>query len=229
MRRYLIDSIENMRDIGGYPVNTGYIKYGRIIRSNLPDKIKSKDVEKLRQMGIESVIDLRTEEELRNKPSVFEKSKGFNVHHIEMIGGREIPDSCEGVPISYLNMLEGKENIKRIFDIIAEEEKGIIYFCNAGKDRTGVITSLILMTLGVDKKDIIADYILTGIYMKDMLDNYIKASNNDRIKEIIFPKIDYMERFLDEFEYKYNSIENYLNEIGIDNEKILKIRHKYIN
>ena len=41
------------------------------------------------------------------------------------------------------------------------EDQALVYHCAAGKDRTGIISILILMALGVDDKTIAEDYLLT--------------------------------------------------------------------
>lgn len=228
MRRYFINSIENMRDIGGYLVENKKLPYGKIIRSNLPNKMTKIDLENLKKMGIKTIIDLRSEEEVKKAESVFENNQCFKLLHYKMNGGGNIPSTCNEVPISYMKMLEGKDVIYNIFKVLAEEEKGILYFCNAGKDRTGVVTALILMTLGVDKKDIIADYTLSNAYLRDTLKEFEEKSNNKEIKEIITPKMEYMEQFLNYFDEKYKTIDNYLQQIGITNEEINKIKSKYL-
>lgn len=228
MRRYFIKSIENMRDIGGYLVENRRLPYGKIIRSNLPDKITKNDLDNLERMGVKTVIDLRSEDEIKKAASVFEGNQCFKLLHYQMNGGGNIPNTSKDVPISYMKMLEGKEEIYKIFKVLAEEEKGVLYFCNAGKDRTGVVTALILMTLGVDKKDIIADYTLSNVYIMDSLREFEKNSTNKNIKEIITPKMEYMEEFLNYFDEKYKTIDNYLHEIGITEEEINKIKNKYL-
>lgn len=225
MKRYLEKSIENMRDIGGYICeNNLKIRYSCLIRSNLPNNISTDDIRFLKNLNIKDVIDLRSLEEVKNKPSVFENNKDFNVFHIEIIGGREIPESSEKVPISYINMLEQKDKIKEIFEILKTKEK-ILYFCNAGKDRTGVITTLILQTLGANKKDIINDYILTKKYMENSLKKY---TTDKELLNIIIPKEIYMEKYLEYFEEKYQTIENYLKLIGIKLDDIELIRKKFL-
>lgn len=225
MRRYFNSSIENMRDLGGYSVEGKKLIYGKIIRSNLPNKMTEDDLNNLEKMGIKTIIDLRSEEEISKAESVFEKNQCFKLLHYKINGGGKVPNTCEGVPVSYMEMLKGKESIYKIFKTLAEEEKGVLYFCNAGKDRTGVVTALILMTLGVDKKDIIADYTLSNVYLKDVLEKY---GENKEIKEIITPKMEYMEQFLNYFDKEYTTINNYLNKIGITEEEINKIRNKYL-
>lgn len=228
MRRYFIKSIENMRDIGGYLAGNKEISYGKIIRSNFPDNITEEDMKELKKIGIKTVIDLRSEKEFKKKKSVFEDNKDFKLFHYSIYGDGKIPNSSKEVSNSYMEMLKGKNIIYKIFKTMVEETGGILYFCNAGKDRTGVITALIMMILGVDRKDIIADYTLSNVYMLEKLRDFETKSDNKEIKEIITPKIEYMEQFLEKFNQKYKSIDKYLAEIGIDNEDINKMKNKYL-
>ncbi len=226
MIRYLQNSIENMRDIGGYKNNEGgIIKLGKLIRSNLPINLSNKDISIINKMGINTIIDLRSYEEIKTRKSIFEGNKDFNIYHIGMNIGKDIPEKEEFVSKSYIEMLTLQKEIKKIFEILSKSDR-IIYFCNAGKDRTGVITALILKLLGVSEKDIIDDYMYTKVFMKEILKKY--ANNNTKILNIITPKRIYMEKFLEEFENLYGSIEKYLSLIGIEENIIKNIKQKFI-
>lgn len=226
MIRYLQNSIENMRDIGGYKNNEGgVVKSGKLIRSNLPINLSNKDISIINKMGINTIIDLRSYEEIKTRKSIFEGNKDFNIYHIGMNIGKDIPEKEEFVSKSYIEMLTLQKEIKKIFEILSKSDR-IIYFCNAGKDRTGVITALILKLLGVSEKDIIDDYMYTKVFMKEILKKY--ANNNTKILNIITPKRIYMEKFLEEFENLYGSIEKYLSLIGIEENIIKNIKQKFI-
>lgn len=226
MIRYLQNSIENMRDIGGYKNNEGgVVKSGKLIRSNLPINLSNKDISIINKMRINTIIDLRSYEEIKTRKSIFEGNKNFNIYHIGMNIGKNIPEEEEFVSKSYIEMLTLQKEIKKIFEILSKSDR-IIYFCNAGKDRTGVITALILKLLGVSEKDIIDDYMYTKIFMKEILKEY--ANNNTKILNIITPKRIYMEKFLEEFENLYGSIEKYLSLIGIEENIIKNIKQKFI-
>ena len=54
------------------------------------------------------------------------------------------------------------------------------------KDRTGVVTALILKLLDVSENNIIEDYVFTGQFMKTNLIKF--ANSNNRILNIITPK-----------------------------------------
>ena len=94
MVRYLKDSIDNMRDIGGYQSDLGNkVKLKRLIRSNLPQNLSSKDISFLNKMGINAVIDLRSQEEIENRKSIFEDNENFQVYHIGIDIGKDFPES----------------------------------------------------------------------------------------------------------------------------------------
>lgn len=228
MIRYLEASIENMRDIGGYRVSYGNISYQKLIRSNLPNKLSKDDVFFIKQLGVTSIIDLRTEEEYLHRVSDFENHSNFQLYHCPLNVGKDVPQSANDVPLSYLEILEDKENILKILTVFANEENGVLYFCNAGKDRTGVITALIMMILGADESDIIADYLLTKDYMKDILQAFINQSERD-IGDIIIPQAEYMEKFLSGFKMKYGTITNYLQYIGFSVSDKVKLRNALVS
>ena len=192
---------ENVRDIAENISNFTQ----KIIRSNLPTDLTEEDFEYLKEIGIKNVIDLRTKEEYNNKISSFENRKDFNLFHCEMLGGNTIPASVNDVPYSYLKMLETKE-IRYIFDLIDKGEN-ILFFCSAGKDRTGVISILILMYFKVQYDIIHSDYLKTLSYMDKLLQD---RTFSDEIVDIITPKKEYIDKFMELFKDKYISIDNYL-------------------
>ena len=191
----------NMRDIAENIPNCTK----KIIRSNLPTDLTEEDFEYLKEIGIKNVIDLRSKEEYNNKVSSFENRKDFNLFHCEIFGGNTIPNSIADVPHSYLNMLETKE-IKYIFDLIDRGEN-ILFFCSAGKDRTGVIAILILMYLEVPYDLICADYLKTLPYINKLLRD---TNFSEEIINIITPKKEYVDKFMELFKDKYISKDDYL-------------------
>lgn len=224
--RYFKDSIENMRDIGGYECNSGKrIKLGRLIRSNLPQYLPDNDICIISKMGIKNIIDLRSLEEIKTKKSVFEDNKEFKVYHIGIDIGKDVPEAEELVSKSYIEMLTLQKKMKIIFEILGNNDS-VLYFCNAGKDRSGVVTALILKLLGVSEKNIVDDYMATKKFMKEPLKKY--AAYNTKILNIITPQRFYMENFLKEFEHKYGNIEQYLSLIGIRENVIKNIKEKFI-
>ena len=51
---------------------------------------------------------------------------------------------------------------KAMFAEIQQHHTPLYFHCTAGKDRTGVAAALILLTLGVSRQDVLADYMRTN-------------------------------------------------------------------
>ena len=61
-----------------------------------------------------------------------------------------------------------------IIQTILEAESNVLYFCGAGKDRTGVVSAIILKKLGFDDQTIVDDYMKTKETLLDFLTAYVK-------------------------------------------------------
>ena len=112
--------------------------------------------------------------------------------------------------------------------VFANSEGGVLYYCTAGKDRTGVISALLLLLAGASKSDILADYEISQEYLCNIL-KLICENNKDIDINIVTPKAEHMEKFLDMFHKKYNTIEEYLFQIGLSNDEIANLKNKLIN
>ena len=229
MRRFFVDKVPNMRDIGGYSVeNNKIVKFGKIIRSNLITDLDIEDIKEIKKMKFTTIIDLRSNEELEKKKGIFVENPDFKYKHIAINGNGRLPKNEDEIIETYMEMLEGKQQIKEIFEILSEENYGIIYYCNAGKDRTGVITALILKLLGVNNQDIVVDYIASSIFLEKELKDFAKEMNTKEILKIITQKPKTMFDLLNNIQEQYNSIETYIKSCGIREEQIKIIKEKYI-
>ena len=226
MKRFFIDKIENMRDIGGYRLRENKIvRENLLIRSNVPITLENEELNKLKQMNITTIVDLRNDDEIKKKNSIFMKDQSFSYNHIKIKGDGILPKEKNAVLDSYIEMLEGKEQIKSLFTILNEAKTGIIYYCNAGKDRTGVVTALILSLLGVDREQIVQDYLASGVFLKDMLQSYSKGQKD--LFDIINPRSETMYGLLDYIDKKYSNVEGYLQDCGLSTEILNSIKYKY--
>ena len=224
--RYFEDTMNNMRDIGGRVNNLGYsIVTKKIIRSELPNKLNCEQINYLLKMNVNNIIDLRSDEEILKRPNILNK-KHFHYYHFPLGDGR-LPKNFDDVYISYLEMLNEKESIRKIFELIASSDNGTLYHCTAGKDRTGIITMLILKCLDVKDEDIIEDYVVSGQFLKNDLQEFAKKYDDD-ITNIIMPKNKTMERILKYINIECNGINQVLNSCGVSNDIINKIKQKYV-
>ena len=60
------------------------------------------------------------------------------------------------------------KNMSEVLKVLAEAESGVLFHCTAGKDRTGVVSAIILMLCGVERETIVRDYVVSREYNRTM-------------------------------------------------------------
>lgn len=133
---------------------------------------------------------MRSEEEVVKKTCSLKEIEGFRYFHLPVTGGGDIPKSIEHLYMIYQQMVDEK-----IINTIMNAESNVIYFCTAGKDRTGVVSAIILKRLGFSDEVIIDDYMKSKDNLMDMLTAYVGAHPEVDI-EIIVPHRENIEQLL---------------------------------
>jgi protein-tyrosine phosphatase len=166
----------NFRDLGGYPAANGmHVRWGKIYRSGATAMLSNRDVALVSGLGIKSMIDLRSTEELGLAPTRLRGVGGAryisNDYPMMPLLNRSAAaatnQAANATPapngyVSYLTMLAPQ--YRAIFDELLAARGAVSYNCAAGQDRTGVATALVLSALGVPRATILADYHLSTQY-----------------------------------------------------------------
>lgn len=224
----LLDFTYNTRDIGGYSAAEGkVIKYSAFWRSDLPNEITDCDVAAMLSMGMTDVIDLRSYEEVKSQPCALAAVNGLNYRHCALAGNGRVPDTPDGVAASYIEIADGHTVMCEVMRGIAMSKGGVVCHCTAGKDRTGVITAILMMLVGVSDEDISENYMQSKPNLRGLIDALCR-SYSDLDKDVITPKQCYIEEFLELFRHKYESAENYMRMIGLKESEIELIVNKLI-
>lgn len=169
-RRVALDGPVNFRDLGGYTTGDGRrVAWRRLYRSDSLHHLVAADGPLLHERGIATAIDFRAGDEL-DRIGIGHLGE-LDIRHVHLPTvdqvlhavrppDREMPKSAAEV---YLHMLRGGAvAYAAALRTIAEAEVlPAVYFCMAGKDRTGVFSAIVLGLLGVSDDDIVADYVLT--------------------------------------------------------------------
>ncbi len=177
---------------------TDSLKY---IRSDVPDKISDSEIQWLLDNNITTVIDLRDENERKQKKCSLIDNNSFDYFCMPVTGGNTIPESPDSVPKSYVKMIDS--NMNRIIETILHADTNVIYFCNAGKDRTGVVSAVLLYILGYDREYIINDYMQSAKNLREMLEDF--SSQHPELKEIITPQRRYIKECISWLENNYDN------------------------
>jgi hypothetical protein len=132
------------------------------------------------------VVDLRTRDEVA-KGRLAALSGEVSWYHLPMLDAlppREAYEAWVGsanVAQQYLAMVEsGAETIAAFLDLVCDPAAyPLVFHCFAGKDRTGILTALVLGLLGVADEDISADYALSRAAMHRLLEWLRSQSESD--------------------------------------------------
>jgi protein-tyrosine phosphatase len=169
-RRSLLDGASNFRDLGGYPtVDNRVVCNGMVFRSGALHALTDADHDRLRALGVRVAVDLRPPEEQAAEPT---NAPFLRIVPVPLMRGERTSDrSALANGEGYLRdryteiLLDRAPDIGTIFRWLARED-GLpaVIHCAAGKDRTGVVSALLLLALGVEEPAVLDDYELTSEY-----------------------------------------------------------------
>lgn len=169
---------------------TGTLRY---IRSDFPANLTDEEIAWLLSNNIVTIVDLRSDEEIAQKPCRLNGQNGFAYFHLPVTGGGATPNSREQVHVAYRQMIDGQ--MDRIVETIMNAKSNVMYFCTAGKDRTGVVSAIILKKLGFSDETIVDDYMKSKDNLMDMLAEYSRSHPETDI-DIIVPHKENIEELL---------------------------------
>lgn len=165
----------------------------RFIRSDVPTIVTEEEAIWLIDHNITTIIDLRTEVERNRKMCPLSTDKRFQYCCMSVTGGDRVPDSADEVSKSYIQMVDDK--LRETIRFMETVPSNMLYFCNAGKDRTGVVSAILLRNAGATEEYIVDDYMKSKDNLQEMLDAY--ALQNPEIDiNVITPNEKYIKEFL---------------------------------
>ena len=176
-------------------LNTRFVPHlPQFIRSDLPWRLTEEDKQWLLDHNFKTAIDLRTEEEYSKWKSDFEDDDRFTILHMPLTLKEYITKDIDSMARNYKAMLD--DNLKAVLDYLCISKENIIYFCYTGKDRTGVVTAMLLKRCGYSNEEIINDYMKSKDNMEQYIIDYCKR-NPENVLEVCIPNIKFIQGVLD--------------------------------
>lgn len=229
--RLPMEKAYNVRELGGYAAKKGSITmHHQFLRSENLTDITKEDKEFLIEYGLSAIIDLRGREEALIYPNPFRGDDRVNYINCPLITDgildlRKVKEVGFDPGEFYVKLVEYKEMIYNIFRFILQNIDGCILFhCQAGKDRTGVLAMILMGLAGVAKEDIIANYEVTYTYLREN----VTLRLDDGLEELEFSKPQWIERAYDHILEHYGSFKVYLMAVGLTKKEIKKVRQKLV-
>ncbi len=229
----------NVRDLGGYAAEAGSTRWRSFFRADNLHRLTEDDQRMLLEAGVHTVIDLRHGNEVEAAPNVFAAHP--DVRYLNIPVFRQAPPSSQSVgtmpdlPTVYRYMVDHcQAGFGEALAAVADAPEGaVLYHCTAGKDRTGILTALLLRLVGVSTADIVADYALTTeamlrlrpLLMEQVLKNGGSVEDTERMLSSEPADMETLLNYLDE---QYGGVFNYLETLGLTEAQIDRIRTRLL-
>ncbi len=247
-----VEGGQNFRDIGGYRTADGrHVRWGLIYRSAALSTLTDQGGRQLDALGIRTVYDLRSTGERAAAPTRWTGSPPARILSQDYIsdrgpfrkafeGGIDAAKARSAMKDIYPRIVESQTpQFREVFAELLGQPKPMVYHCTAGKDRTGVMTALILIALGVPRETILADYMLSNEYYQAPAPAAGKAETAQQGALAALPpevtrvfyrvEPEYLNAAFDEIDRRYGGVEAYLDkQLGVGPAEILRLRALYL-
>jgi protein-tyrosine phosphatase len=218
----LLQGATNFRDIGGH---TGFegrrVRLGRVYRSDHLAGLSPVDLRTLQSLGLTHRIDFRGAGERQALPSDVPGVTALSlaieptvVHRVDaLLKSGQAPTEAETVELmcqTYrLFALAGASVYARFFQQLLDQTTPLVFHCTAGKDRTGFAAALLLSALGVDRDDIVQDYLLTNqLYVRSPK---VEAPGPAHVMDVLWSvRPEFLEAAFQVIDEEHGGLESYL-------------------
>ena len=229
----------NFRDLGGHATPAGAVREGRVYRSASLSFLEPAEAEHLAgELGIEVVLDLRSDPEVEQRPLTALEQAGMTVRHIPVLDGLHAEtESFEWHGLTLVGLYElmldvcaaGFVEATRV--IADSSHHPMVFQCAAGKDRTGVRAAPVLSTLGVDEELIVNDYTRTAEVI-DVIRRRDAALRDREGREVperfLAVDAETMRTLLRGLRDRYGSVPGYLDAQGLEPAVVDALRNSLI-
>jgi protein tyrosine/serine phosphatase len=237
----------NARDLGGYPTADGRRTcWGAIVRSEQLSRLTETGRAAVIGYGIRTIVDLRRPgEEVALLPSPFARPGSHGVAYANVPFERP-PASTEAIAEAVISgdrsltdlyrwMLDRyRSGVAGAMRAIAKARAGgVLVHCMWGRDRTGLVSALLLDLVGVDRESIGADYALSTECLRPLTEEWLangagERTERERTLERLDTRAEVVLGALQYLDERYGSPEAYLLEAGLAPEDVALLRERLL-
>lgn len=232
----------NVRDLGGYQVlEGGETTWGILVRADSVEQLTADGRASLAAYGIKTIIDLRHPTEMtdtfRGRVGIDLFSTPVSYHNVwledrlDQAHGIAVREAGEMTEVYKLILTRFQWRIGLILAAIANAPGGIVVSCRFGRDRTGLISALLLALCDVSHDDIAGDYALSDAYLaRSALDPQYGAQARYVVATVIYP--DRAPRWriraiLEWIEVEFGGLDAYCLAAGLEANELCTLRSRF--
>ncbi|KAJ4485861.1 protein-tyrosine phosphatase-like protein [Lentinula aciculospora] len=248
-----VEGVINMRSVGGYTTSTGRtLKPNIIYRSGDVSSITERGRVQFSELGIHTVFDFRADSEIKDYDSATPAMErvtmirapagiehAFDPASIAIRLKKWETDELQAFLGTYEEILDtATEAFRTVFVHLRDHpDEPCLVHCTAGKDRTGMFITLLLMLLGVEDHQIVDEYALTTVGLAPSMPQLIRKfqkmpvfrDNWEGVLNMGSSKPETMVATMRLIGQKYDGVEGYLKaQLNLDGEDIERIQENYL-
>ena len=234
-RHITLEGAVNFRDLGGYATTDGHLtRWRALFRADGLGELTEPDLDIVRDLGIRTVVDLRSGTEVEQSRFNVE-AHPVTFHHFPFI--KALPDAEDFarapgfLGTQYTEMLDEAtpQIIGALSALAAPDARPAVFHCTAGKDRTGLLSALVLSLLGVPEETVIADYALSGAAMArlraKLIEKYPDGKSVIADSDVLFSADPAnMVALFAHLRTRYGTVARYAAEVGVPGDVVERLR-----
>lgn len=227
-----VEGAHNVRDLGGYRgLNGKTVRYGRVYRAGGLADATPAGLAVLKKKRVSVVVDFRSRSEIRTEgdyklPNGIKRQKSpveFG-SLAEIFTTPSLNPAVTAMQRAYRRLAtdaKARKEFARTFRAVAKSKKPVLFHCTSGKDRTGVMSAILLLAVGVDRGTVYRDYLRSNDELKEynkQLIEYLKKEDVDPrlVKPALEARRSYLDAWFQEVKKRYGSFDRYLSKgLGI--------------
>lgn len=230
----------NARDLGGYATEDGReTRWGTVVRSDCPAALTEAGRAALADYGVRAIVDLRLPAELADNPNPFAEpgDHGIVYTNVSFIDPAAAPpDAVSTLAEDYLQMLDRyRLGVAEALAAIARAPDGaVLVHCAAGKDRTGLISALLLGLVDVPAETIAADYAMTAELLRPRERRWLEGlppeerTEREAMLARYAPTAEVMREVLEGLGERHGGVEPYLRSTGLGQDDLDRLRDRLV-
>ncbi len=236
-----MDNISNFRDLGGYSTSDEkQLKWGNIYRSGHLSNSNLFDQDKLKRLGIKTIIDFRTEKDRKAHPYFINIPKiNIPIESADFIDTKNKllkenftrSETILYMQKSYKEIIEkNTDKFAEMFNVFLDKNNyPILISSHLGKDRTGIAAALLLYALGVPEYIIEEDYLMSNEHINPKktitFSEPLPESLQEAMTALFSANSAYLSYAFDYIKETYGSVDNYLEkEVSVSKGKKIILR-----
>jgi protein-tyrosine phosphatase len=216
----------NVRDLGGHPTEDGGVtRFGVVVRADSVRALTEAGWRALVDYGIGTIVDLRQHSELAADPPLelpvelvhvplFPEPGSAHWDAIAAVAADEDDPIAEKQAV-YLECLERfrSETAAALAAVARASDGGVVVHCQAGKDRTGLVSALVLRLAGVSREQVGLDYAVTEENLRHVWLGWVDDADDEvereRRRQLGSAPAAAMVGVLEQLEHRYGSVRAY--------------------